>query len=180
MRTIKHASHTIARKNALSSIVRPCTVQHSDDVYGDMNYTDPFTEDQFKWALSTFPVVVVNFYAPWCPWCQRLEPTWQALMEATHAKYDEKTDGRIRVGKVDCTVTPVRFLTAGFACGPRQGQNNRDQALIEAWLVCRTCARRSLLRAFQRFACTARARTTSWCTAFTSTSRTTGTARRAR
>jgi thiol-disulfide isomerase/thioredoxin len=45
--------------------------------------------------------VVVNFYAPWCPWCQRLEPTWEAVTQDVHAKYPD-TDGRIRFAKARC------------------------------------------------------------------------------
>ena len=40
----------------------------------------------------------MNFYAPWCPWCQRLEPTWEAVTQAVHAKYPD-SDGRIRFAK---------------------------------------------------------------------------------
>lgn len=43
--------------------------------------------------------VVVNFYAPWCPWCQRLELTWEAVTQEVHTKYPD-ADGRIRFAKV--------------------------------------------------------------------------------
>lgn len=46
---------------------------------------------------------MINFYAPWCPWCQRLEPTWEAVTQEVHRRYSEE-DGRIRFAKVDCTV----------------------------------------------------------------------------
>ena len=52
--------------------------------------------------LSLFcvcPAVVINFYAPWCPWCQRLEPTWELVTRAVHDKYPD-SDGRIRYAKV--------------------------------------------------------------------------------
>ena len=51
--------------------------------------------------------VVVNYYAPWCPWCQRLGPTWEAVTEAVHDKYPE-SDGRLRFAKA-----------GGRAGGPR-------------------------------------------------------------
>ncbi len=46
-----------------------------------------------------FHAVIGNFYAPWCPWCQRLEPTWEAVREEVHTKYPD-TDGRIHMAKV--------------------------------------------------------------------------------
>ena len=42
--------------------------------------------------------VVVNFFAPWCPWCQRLEPTWEAVTQEVHKRYPE-VDGRLRFAK---------------------------------------------------------------------------------
>ena len=55
--------------------------------------------------------VVVNFYAPWCPWCQRLEPTWEAVTQEVHTKYPD-SDGRIRYAKV---CPPRRYTHAQSA-----------------------------------------------------------------
>lgn len=57
------------------------------------------TDATFKEALKKYPIVVVNFYAPWCPWCTKLLPTWEQITQDLHTKYPE-SDGRIRVGKV--------------------------------------------------------------------------------
>lgn len=51
-------------------------------------------------TLNRYPIVVMNFYAPWCHWCQRLEPAWEAATKEVHEKYPEGTDGRIRFAKV--------------------------------------------------------------------------------
>eukprot|EP00803_Ostreobium_quekettii_P007184 evm.model.scf_511.4 EVM.evm.TU.scf_511.4 scf_511:75376-78345(+) len=61
----------------------------------------PLTEDTFEWTVQRYPIVFVNFYAPWCPWCQRMEPSWEAATKEVHDRYPE-SDGRIRMAKVDC------------------------------------------------------------------------------
>ena len=61
----------------------------------------------------SFPcAAVLNFYAPWCPWCQRLEPTWEAVTAEVHKRYPEH-DGRIRFGKVGAR-NNAKLLSPGF------------------------------------------------------------------
>lgn len=54
--------------------------------------------------------VVANFYAPWCPWCQRLEPTYETVTQKVHEKYPE-ADGRIRFIKVGPAVLQIKDKT---------------------------------------------------------------------
>ncbi|KAK9838766.1 hypothetical protein WJX74_002928 [Apatococcus lobatus] len=65
------------------------------------DWTEPLTHDNFKATTEKYSIVVANFYAPWCPWCQRLEPTWEAVTEQVHSKYPE-AEGRIRFAKINC------------------------------------------------------------------------------
>ncbi|CAI0437109.1 unnamed protein product, partial [Linum tenue] len=50
-----------------------------------------------------FPILVVNFYAPWCYWSNRLKPSWEKAAKTMAERYDPETDGRIILAKVDCT-----------------------------------------------------------------------------
>ena len=52
--------------------------------------------DYEKW-LGSHKFTMVDFYAPWCVWCQRLEPVWEAF-----AKKIEEEKMPVSVIKVDC------------------------------------------------------------------------------
>lgn len=56
-------------------------------------------EAEFDEFLQSQPYTFVDFYAPWCIWCQRLEPVWEAFAEEV-----EKEELQVKVVKVDCTV----------------------------------------------------------------------------
>eukprot|EP00270_Netrium_digitus_P003478 TRINITY_DN1404_c0_g1_i1.p1 TRINITY_DN1404_c0_g1~~TRINITY_DN1404_c0_g1_i1.p1 ORF type:complete len:512 (+),score=119.19 TRINITY_DN1404_c0_g1_i1:48-1583(+) len=73
----------------------------ADENSGSLQLTD----DNFDHFSHAYPILVVNFYAPWCPWSQRLEPAWEKTANVMNKKFNPETDGRIRVGRVDCTVT---------------------------------------------------------------------------
>jgi len=57
------------------------------------------TPEAFLAAKQRYPILVVNYFAPWCPWCQRLAPTWERATKAVHEQYPE-ADGRVRYAKV--------------------------------------------------------------------------------
>eukprot|EP00798_Chlamydomonas_sp_ICE-L_P004688 gene4688-14890_t len=88
--------------------------EHESD-YEDVDVTPPLSHDNFMATLARYPIVVVNFYAPWCHWCQRLAPTWEAVTKEVHEKYPEG-DGRIRYAKVDCTAE-IEICRSAFIQG---------------------------------------------------------------
>nr|GLL38369.1 protein disulfide isomerase-like 5-4 [Ipomoea trifida] len=88
------------------------------------------TGRNFDRVSHLYPIVVVNFYAPWCYWSNRLlslkipnlnateglltivfsagcleyqKPSWEKAAQIVRERYDPENDGRIILGKVDCT-----------------------------------------------------------------------------
>jgi protein disulfide-isomerase A4 len=75
-------------------------------VYADPKWTPPpsavvvLGKDNFTEFVNNEDVTLIEFYAPWCGYCKRLEPKF----EKAAAKL--KTDTPIRLAKVDATVEP--------------------------------------------------------------------------
>lgn len=53
--------------------------------------------EHFETFLQEHPAVFVDFFAPWCIWCQRLHPTWEYF-----AKDIKDSDLKLVVAMVDC------------------------------------------------------------------------------
>ncbi|KAK8967546.1 Protein disulfide isomerase-like 5-4 [Platanthera guangdongensis] len=82
----------------------PIVSKHGDDfeeesVDGSVSISAA-TFDQYSHQYS---ILVVNFYAPWCYWSNRLRPSWERTAKIIRERYDPEIDGRILLGKVDCT-----------------------------------------------------------------------------
>ncbi|XP_031261995.1 protein disulfide-isomerase 5-3-like [Pistacia vera] len=61
------------------------------------------TASNFDSFSHQYPILVVNFFAPWCYWSKRLKPSWEKAAQTIRDRYDPEMDGRILLGKVDCT-----------------------------------------------------------------------------
>lgn len=55
------------------------------------------TKENFKEWLEEYPMAFVDFFAPWCVWCQRLAPTWEKF-----AQEIKKEGMPVGVGTIDC------------------------------------------------------------------------------
>ncbi|KAI3755855.1 hypothetical protein L1987_55664 [Smallanthus sonchifolius] len=80
------------------------TIKHDekvDDTYGEGSVT--LTSRNFDKITHEHPIVVVNFFAPWCHWSNLLSPAWEKTAKVMRQRYSPEHDGRIIVGSVDCT-----------------------------------------------------------------------------
>eukprot|EP00252_Welwitschia_mirabilis_P004334 TRINITY_DN14664_c0_g1_i1.p1 TRINITY_DN14664_c0_g1~~TRINITY_DN14664_c0_g1_i1.p1 ORF type:complete len:484 (+),score=84.52 TRINITY_DN14664_c0_g1_i1:274-1725(+) len=51
-----------------------------------------------------YSILVVNFFAPWCTWSNRLKPSWEKAAKIMQERYHPEEDRRILLAKVDCTL----------------------------------------------------------------------------
>ncbi|GMH05719.1 hypothetical protein Nepgr_007559 [Nepenthes gracilis] len=80
-------------------------IKHDDE--SDEGYAEGsivLNAHNFDSIAHEYEILVVNFHAPWCPWSNRLKPSWEKAAKIMSEKYDPENDGRILLGKVDCTV----------------------------------------------------------------------------
>ena len=49
------------------------------------------TTDNFEATHHKYGVMLVNFFAPWCHWCQRLEPVWEKSAAAVGERHPGHT-----------------------------------------------------------------------------------------
>ncbi|KAL9264486.1 disulfide isomerase-like 5-4-like protein [Drosera capensis] len=104
------------QKFSIDSNLRPTGSEfHSGPIAGSIKHDDDSDEEHVEGSVELNPrnfdrvghqheILVVNFYAPWCPWSNKLKPSWEKAAKIMSEKYDPETDGRILLGKVDCTI----------------------------------------------------------------------------
>jgi len=65
---------------------------------GQIDLLDEGSFDQYM-ADRPDKLIVVDFYAPWCHWCQLLDPVWKQTAEQLP---DQEFAAGVRMAKVDC------------------------------------------------------------------------------
>ncbi|TXG67863.1 hypothetical protein EZV62_009138 [Acer yangbiense] len=115
-------------------------IKHGEEVdEGSVDSSIRLTAANFDSYTHQYPILAVNFYAPWCYWSKRLmlhlifyidscidhelcffffflsffllshyflffqKPSWENAAKMIKERYDPELDGRILLGKVDCT-----------------------------------------------------------------------------
>lgn len=64
-------------------------------------HTVQYNKDNFSTEIKKKNHFVM-FYAPWCVFCKRIEPTWEQLAEVS-----KEEDNNIVIAKVDCTTDSI-------------------------------------------------------------------------
>ncbi|XP_038690777.1 protein disulfide-isomerase 5-4-like isoform X2 [Tripterygium wilfordii] len=79
-------------------------IKHGDEVHEESDEGSvKLNAHSFDKSTHQYPILVVNFYAPWCYWSNRLKPSWEKAAKIIRERYDPEIDGRILLAKVDCT-----------------------------------------------------------------------------
>ena len=73
--------------------------QDIEDEELDANLSFPLNPEIFGPFMEEHELTLVNFYAPWCIWCQRLKPTY---LKAASKMPDMGFHGHARMAQVDC------------------------------------------------------------------------------
>lgn len=68
-----------------------------EELHEDGVHAIELVDNTFTSYVQSNELVFVNFYAPWCVWCQRLHPTWEKFAEEV-----EKLHMPVKVVNVDC------------------------------------------------------------------------------
>ncbi|XP_024019310.1 protein disulfide-isomerase 5-4, partial [Morus notabilis] len=80
-------------------------IKHGDEVEEESGEGSvSLTANNFDQFSHQYPILVVNFFAPWCYWSNRLKPSWENAAKIIRERFDPEIDGRIILGKVDCTL----------------------------------------------------------------------------
>ncbi|CAN0025498.1 unnamed protein product [Scytosiphon promiscuus] len=111
-----------------------------DLAHEDGEHAVPLTAATFTDFIEGNDNVMVDFYAPWCVWCIKLAPTWEAFAE----EVERTLDNSLRVAKVDCVAErelcatqnlmafpTMRFFKGGRPDGTDYSKDRSVSALIQ-------------------------------------------------
>jgi protein disulfide-isomerase-like protein len=82
-------------------------------------------KDSFDTFMAENDMAMVNFYAPWCIWCQRLHPTYEQFAEKV-----EEEGMPIGVAQVDCVENSDLCAKQKIAAFPTLRWFNKQTAVM--------------------------------------------------
>jgi len=93
-----------------------------EELYKNGVHAIQLDEINFDEFLTENPYVFANFFAPWCIWCQRLEPTWEALAEEIERLNIHVEHQNERVETIDVSIVKVDCVANRNLCGAQRIQ----------------------------------------------------------
>jgi protein disulfide-isomerase A1 len=87
---------------SIPKILLICAVVLLASAYTEENNVLILTGEDFPGIIKEFPLILIEFYAPWCGHCKRLAPIYDEV--ATELKNAGST---VRLAKVDCDAHPT-------------------------------------------------------------------------
>lgn len=95
------------RMLGMANVDQPKPRYARDEDLGDLPESDAvpvnLNEQTFDAFLKQHHYVAVDFFAPWCIWCQRLEPTWLRTAKTLPSLHFGQ---QVRIASVDCDANP--------------------------------------------------------------------------
>ena len=114
-------------------------VRHEDheetleEMHEDGVHAEVLNGDTFPAFLAENELAFVNFYAPWCIWCQRLHPTWERFAEKV-----AEEEMPVAVGQVDCVESAGLCSAQKIAAFPSLRWFARQEAVLPDYKQDRT------------------------------------------
>ena len=84
-------------------------IPHTHEYHAGEQISQQLDSSSFASFVHSAELALVNYYAPWCIWCQRLSPVWEEYAAVVQGKHYEDV---VKLGKVDCTSADGEALCA--------------------------------------------------------------------
>lgn len=104
----------------------------------DGQHVTDLTDDNFETFVKDHEMAFIDFFAPWCVWCQRLAPTWEKFAQEVRKEHMP-----VGIGHVDCVTSAelcrkekvmafptLRWFHNGAAQAPDYKMDRTVQALV--------------------------------------------------
>lgn len=82
------------------SYLKKHMIPHEHEYHAGEQVSTQLGAANFASFVHSAELALVNYYAPWCIWCQRLSPVWEQYAAVIEGKHYEDV---VKLGKVDCT-----------------------------------------------------------------------------
>lgn len=79
MRRWRLSTHENGQIEQLEQLDAPSAPMYSHVVHPGQQFSESLTTDLFDLYMTKYDMVLVNYFAPWCPWCKLLDPVWEIV-----------------------------------------------------------------------------------------------------